>query len=182
MRNEGGRLASRTMFRVAALIAVAVALYGCKSSGKQEPSTPPDEGAVTTQQPPTDVTSEGVDAQGNPIDPRTGMALSRVFYFEYDRAVLKPDALTSLEGHAEFLRKHPDRRVQVEGHCDERGTREYNLALGERRGEAVRTFLVSSGVSRSQVDVVSYGEERPADPGHSESAWAANRRAELIYR
>jgi len=183
MRNEGGRLAARTLVRVAALMAVAVALYGCKSSGKQEPVTPPSDGAATTQ-PTSDgqVTSEGVDVDGNPVDPTTGRTLDRIFYFEYDRAVLRPDALTALEGHAAYLSKHPERRVSVEGHCDERGTREYNLALGERRGEAVRTFLVSSGVSRSQVDVVSYGEERPSDPGHSESAWATNRRAEMIYR
>jgi peptidoglycan-associated lipoprotein len=163
-------------------MAVTVALVGCKSSGKQEPAAPPSaDGAVTTQQPMEGVSSLGVDEEGNPVD-ASGQTLARVFYFEYDRAVLRPDALTALEGHAAYLRNHPERRVAVEGHCDERGTREYNLALGERRGEAVRTFLVSSGVSRSQVDVVSYGEERPADPGHSESAWAANRRAEMIYR
>jgi peptidoglycan-associated lipoprotein len=182
MRNEGGRVAARAIVRGAALIAVAFALYGCKSSAKQEPpAQPEDTGAVSTAAPVGGVTSE-VDAMGNPIDPATGTPLARVFYFEYDRAVLRPDALTALEGHASYLRGHPDRRAMVEGHCDERGTREYNLALGERRGEAVRTFLVSSGVSRSQIEVVSYGEERPADPGHSEAAWAANRRAELIYR
>ena len=87
-----------------------------------------------------------------------------------------------LELHAAFLRGSPDVRVVVDGFTDERGTREYNLALGERRAEAVRTFLVTAGVRRSQIDVVSYGEERPADPDHSEAAWAKNRRAELIYR
>ena len=71
--------------------------------------------------------------------------------------------------------------MTIDGFTDERGTREYNLALGERRADAVATFLVSQGVRRSQIDVVSYGEERPADPGHCEAAWAKNRRAELVY-
>ena len=72
--------------------------------------------------------------------------------------------------------------VLIEGHCDERGTREYNLALGERRAEEIRKYLVSIGVSPQQIEVVSYGEERPEDPEHNEAAWARNRRAILIYR
>ncbi|MDE0179549.1 MAG: OmpA family protein, partial [Gammaproteobacteria bacterium] len=72
--------------------------------------------------------------------------------------------------------------VNIEGHCDERGTREYNLALGERRSEAVRRYLISAGVRSTQIETVSFGEERPVDPGHDESAWAKNRRAEMSYR
>lgn len=171
------------MLRAATMVAVALVLYGCKSSGTQEtpPAAPPDDTGAVTQPTPAPDVQRDVDASGNPVDD-TGAALARVFYFDYDRSVLQPESLTALEGHAAYLRSHADRRVMVEGHCDERGTREYNLALGERRGDAVRTFLVSSGVSRSQIEVVSYGEERPVDPGHAESALAMNRRAELIYR
>ena len=110
------------------------------------------------------------------------MPLGRAFYFDLDKAVLRPEALALLELHASFLRDNADRRALIEGHTDERGTREYNLALGERRADSVRTFLVSSGVNRSQLETVSYGEERPIDPGHTEAAWAKNRRAEIVYR
>jgi len=169
-----------------AVVLASLTLVGCKSTGTKEP--PPEQNpqaATATPQPssaPESDMSRMVDAQGNPINPNTGQALGRIVYFDYDKAVLRPEALALLELHAGFLRNNPDRRVVVEGHCDERGTREYNMALGERRAEAVRTFLVSSGVRRSQVDVVSYGEERPVDPGHTEAAWAQNRRGELSYR
>jgi len=184
MTMQWGRVAPRDgVRRLLAMTVVAFALYGCKGAGTQEapPAAPPEEAVVTTPGPSTDV-QRYEDEFGNPLNPTTGMPLERVFYFEYDRAVLTPESLVALEAHAAHLRGSPEKRVMVEGHCDERGTREYNLALGERRGDAARTFLVSSGVSRSQIEVVSYGEERPVDPGHSESAWAQNRRAELIYR
>jgi peptidoglycan-associated lipoprotein len=162
-------------------------LAGCASKASKEPpagALPQDDTGASTMPsaaPESDI-SRMVDAEGNPINPNTGQPLGRVFYFDYDRAVLRPEALALLELHAGFLRNSPDRRVVVEGHCDERGTREYNLALGERRSDAVRSFLVQAGVRRSQIDTVSYGEERPVDAGHSEAAWAQNRRAELSYR
>jgi peptidoglycan-associated lipoprotein len=84
--------------------------------------------------------------------------------------------------HAQILRRNADKSVVIEGHCDERGTREYNLALGERRADVVKSFLTSAGVRSRQIETVSFGEERPADPGHTESAWSLNRRAVLSYR
>jgi peptidoglycan-associated lipoprotein len=108
--------------------------------------------------------------------------LARTFYFEYDRAVLKPSDLAALEMHAQVLRRNSGRSIVLEGHCDERGTREYNLALGERRADSVRSFLLSAGVSARQIETVSYGEEQPADPGHTDSAWERNRRAVMVYR
>ena len=98
------------------------------------------------------------------------------------RDSLGPEVLSGLEVHAEILKRNPDKSVVVEGHCDERGTREYNLALGERRASVVVAFLESSGVRSGQIDMVSYGEERPADPGHDSAAWEKNRRAILNYR
>ncbi|MCX7063741.1 MAG: peptidoglycan-associated lipoprotein Pal [Proteobacteria bacterium] len=163
----------------------ALVLVGCSSTGKKAAQTGPlpgDEQPEVTAPGQSDSEISRVDAEGNPINPQTGMPLSRVFYFDYDKAMLQPDSLAVLELHAVFLKNNSDRRVVIDGFTDERGTREYNLALGERRAESVATFLVSQGVRRSQIDVVSYGEERPADPGHSEAAWAKNRRAELVYR
>lgn len=121
------------------------------------------------------------DEDGNPYVPGTMDLLTRTFYFEYDQSVLKPEAMASLKAHARTLIDNPDRSVVIEGHADERGTREYNLALGERRAEAVRLFLVSSGVSSEQIEMVSYGEEKPDDSRHTEAAWALNRRAFMVY-
>ena len=90
--------------------------------------------------------------------------------------------MAALELHAKILKRNSDRSLVIEGHCDERGTREYNLALGEQRANAVSSFLRSSGVSSRQLETVSYGEEQPSDPGHNESAWSKNRRAVLSYR
>lgn len=164
---------------------VTLVLAGCASSGPQTEPTEPSEAPMgtpdTTPQPASEPQTT-FDANGNPFVPGTTRLLSRTFYFAYDRSVLDPDDLASLEMHATILRNNSDRSVVIEGHCDERGTREYNLALGERRADAVRSFLLSAGASPRQVETVSYGEERPEDPGHDDSAWARNRRAILIYR
>lgn len=169
------------------LLLTGLFVAGCAGSGTQrlptEPSAEPVETPDTTPPPMSRTTQPPeVDENMNPYIPGTTRLMERTFYFAYDRSVLSPNDLTTLEMHATFLRNNPDRSVVVEGHADERGTREYNLALGERRADSIRTFLVSSGVSPRQVEIVSYGEERPEDPGHDESAWARNRRAVLIYR
>ncbi len=100
------------------------------------------------------------------------------FYFDFDSSDLKPEAMQALDVHARDLRSN-GMRVVLEGHTDERGTREYNMALGERRAQSVQRYLVMQGVSASQLELVSYGEERPAVLGHDEAAWAKNRRVEL---
>jgi len=105
----------------------------------------------------------------------------RVFYFDFDTAEIKPEARDVLVAHARYLANNPGQNVRVEGHADERGTKEYNLALGERRANAVQRFLIVNGASRGQIETVSYGEEKPAVMGSSESAWAQNRRVELVF-
>jgi peptidoglycan-associated lipoprotein len=100
----------------------------------------------------------------------------RVF-FGFDSAVLSPVAAETLDRQAVWLRRYPDVIVTIEGHADERGTREYNLALGDRRANAVKNYLVALEIEPERITTISYGEERPADPGHDESAWATNRRA-----
>lgn len=102
-----------------------------------------------------------------------------VFYFDFDVAEFKGADRDTLTFHARDLAANPGKRVRLEGHADERGTREYNLALGERRGNAILNYLIVNGASRSQIEVVSYGEERPAQPGQGESAWSRNRRVEI---
>lgn len=106
--------------------------------------------------------------------------LETIVYFGFDQATLKPESRSLLLAHAERL-KNTDQDVRLEGHADERGSREYNMALGERRANAVRDFLVLQGVPRDSIEVVSYGEERPLAMGSSENAWARNRRVEIMY-
>jgi len=105
----------------------------------------------------------------------------RTIYFDYDSSDIRPQFIDILRAHASYLSSNSTASVTLDGHTDERGTREYNLALGENRAEAVRRFLVAEGVSDQQVRTMSYGEERPADPGHTEASWALNRRVELVY-
>lgn len=101
-------------------------------------------------------------------------------YFGYDSFSLSSEARGTLKTNAEWLKSNSTATIQIEGHCDERGTTEYNLALGEKRANAVRDYLVKLGVASSRVSVISYGEERPSDPGHDESAWSRNRRAAFV--
>jgi peptidoglycan-associated lipoprotein len=100
-------------------------------------------------------------------------------YFDFDKSELKPEARAVLRKKADWLLKHPEYSVRIEGHCDERGTNEYNLALGQRRADSAKKFLVALGVDESRISTISYGEERPADPRHNEEAWAKNRRDEF---
>jgi peptidoglycan-associated lipoprotein len=104
------------------------------------------------------------------------MFLTEDIFFEFDSAVLLAEAQAILKKKAEWLINNADATATIEGHCDERGTNEYNLALGDRRAQSAKTFLMDLGVQGSRLNCISYGEERPVDPGHNEEAWAKNRR------
>lgn len=108
---------------------------------------------------------------------RVMMVMLEDIYFEFDKSTLTPQAKKSLVKKAEWLRANRDVKVIIEGHCDERGTNEYNLALGDRRAASTKTFLVDLGIAPSRLTIISYGEERPLISGHNEEAWAKNRRA-----
>jgi peptidoglycan-associated lipoprotein len=121
------------------------------------------------------------------IDPNAQSAagpvgVARIVYFDYDSYTVKPEFQSLIDGHARFLKASPQRRIAIEGHTDERGGREYNLALGQKRSEAVRRALGLLGVSDNQIEAVSFGKEKPAAQGSGEDAWAQNRRAEITYR
>jgi peptidoglycan-associated lipoprotein len=103
-------------------------------------------------------------------------------YFEYDKSSLLPEAQERLKRKAEYLENNPGISVIIEGHCDERGTNEYNIALGDRRAKSARNFLINLGIAGSRLETISYGEEQPLDPGHNEAAWAKNRRAHFVIR
>lgn len=101
-------------------------------------------------------------------------------YFDYDKSAIKSGEVSKISAVADYLKGHPQADLKVEGHCDERGTEEYNRALGERRALSIRERLVNAGISGDRITTVSFGEEKPADPGHDEAAWAKNRRGEFI--
>ena len=106
---------------------------------------------------------------------------TRVIYFEYDSAKVDDESLAVLEAHGNFIAGNGNVFVRLEGHADERGSREYNIALGDRRAQSVRRILLFQGSSSDQLDTISYGEERPAELGHDEASWSQNRRVEMVY-
>lgn len=122
--------------------------------------------------------SGAIDGSLNGGSEEDALRAITTFYFDYDSSDLKPEAMRALDVHAKDLQSS-GQRVVLEGHTDERGTREYNMALGERRAKAVQRYLVLQGVSPAQLELVSYGEERPVATGSGEEAWAQNRRVEL---
>ena len=130
----------------------------------------------------TSATGSGSTWSGNPLDDPDSLLAKRTVYFDFDDSVILDEDRPILEAHAQYLSENPGAAVTLEGHTDERGTREYNLALGEQRAISVRQFMSLVGASGQQVRTVSYGEERPASLGNNEEAWAQNRRVEIIYR
>ncbi len=114
--------------------------------------------------------------------PMVGAPMLENIHFDFDRSFIRSDAKPILGKVAAYMKKNPGAKLQVEGHCDERGTSEYNIALGQRRADSTRKYLTNLGVEGSRISTISYGEEKPADPGHNEAAWAKNRRAVFVIR
>jgi len=132
-------------------------------------------------------TADQSDAAGKTLDSSATMADSDIvlqedIFFQFDKATLTPVAIETLTKNGQWLKTNSDVTITIEGHCDERGTNGYNLALGERRAESVKTFLADLGLEQSRLETISYGEERPLDRGHGEADWARNRRAHFLIR
>lgn len=113
--------------------------------------------------------------------PQEGLLAKRTIYFDFDSSEIKGEGTDIVAAHAKYLAAHPNIHVRLEGNTDERGSREYNIGLGERRAQSVRRALLLQGASDAQISTVSYGAERPVDPGHDEAAWAKNRRVDIVY-
>ena len=141
-------------------------------------------GATTTAAAGTsgaDAATEG-GFEGHPLDNPDSALGARTIYFEFDSSDVPESERATIEAHARYLSEHAGALLTLEGHADERGSREYNIALGERRAEAVRKLMTLLGAADPQIRTISYGEERPAADGHDESAWGLNRRVEIVYR
>jgi peptidoglycan-associated lipoprotein len=162
-----------------ALLGTTLAFAGCASQPKAEAPVPVATAPVTAPRPapvaPTPTAAQSGPLAGSKADFQT-KTTDRV-YFALDQYTLTDQSRTSLQGQAAWLKQYPSVRVQIEGNADERGTREYNIALGQRRADSVKTYLSSLGVSTTRIDTISYGKDRPIDPGHSEEAWSQNRNA-----
>ena len=120
--------------------------------------------------------------QGHPLDDPASPLAARTIYFEFDSSDIRASERDTVEAHARYLSEHSGASITLEGHADERGSREYNVALGERRANSVRQLMTLLGASGQQIRTVSYGEERPAATGHDEASWRLNRRVEIIYQ
>ncbi|MBS0364705.1 MAG: peptidoglycan-associated lipoprotein Pal [Proteobacteria bacterium] len=184
-------MVERTLIRhaaIAALLAIVLGVAGC-ASHKPKPSAGAGGAGAASSTEAAGAQGAGVgaaaSASGNPDDetagPQAGLLATRIVYFEFDSTEIKGAGTEVVGAHARYLAANPTARVRLEGNTDERGSREYNIGLGERRAQAVRHALLLQGAADGQISTVSYGEERPAAPGHDEEAWAKNRRVEIVY-
>jgi peptidoglycan-associated lipoprotein len=172
---------------IACLFAAAALLAGCPKknttveppvAGSQVPGSSTEQGTSTSTSP---LGGEGGARGGGLGGDAAGAMAGKVIYFDFDKSDIKPEFATVVTANARNLTAHPNLKLKLEGNTDERGTREYNIGLGERRAQAVRRALMLQGVAESQLTTVSFGAERPAVEGDDEAAWAKNRRVELVY-
>ena len=163
------------------ILCLSALLAGCSSAPVDETTSTIEDTTVQTASLEKEMEAEKAAAMAAAQAEAQAAAVNSadtVFYFAFDKAVLSDDSRAALVENAQFLMSNP-RAVRLEGHADERGTREYNMALGERRANAVKDFMIMQGVSGSMIEVISYGEERAASFGSSAAAWSMNRRVEL---
>ena len=168
--------------RIVGLAFAGIIVAGCQSTAKKaEPAPAPVAPPPAVEQPAPAPPEPPKAAINGPVD-ENGNAVGSTIYFDFDSANINAEGQKLVGYHAKYLSANSSQKVSIEGNCDERGTPEYNLALGERRANAVKEGLVGGGVGTGHLDTVSFGEEKPVDPGHDESAWSKNRRAELNYK
>ncbi len=154
----------------------------CPSDTTTYTITASGEGGTATASATLNVTRPAVPPAPVVVPPAAGVSMFENIHFDFDKFFIRDDAKPILQTVADYMKKNPGAKMQIEGHCDERGTSEYNMALGQRRADSARKYLIHLGVGGDRLSTISYGEERPADPGHNEEAWAKNRRAVFVLR
>ena len=168
---------------------LAIIMSGCATTQDEnmtEDGTQATDGSGTTSGTEAGANATAI-ADGTPMAAREmlekteGTLANRTIYFEFDSAKLSNDSVAILETHGNFVSRNSAVSVRLEGHADERGSREYNVALGERRAQSVKSVFLLQGATEEQVETISYGEERPVMSGHDEESWSKNRRVELVY-
>jgi peptidoglycan-associated lipoprotein len=171
--------------KTAAFIATAAALLSACSSTKLNDTPVVEKAPVAEAAPPADTSRDIRPVETGNVDPLNdpkGVLANRSVYFDFDSFVVRADGKPVVENHSAYLTKNTSRKVLIQGNTDERGGTEYNLALGQKRAEAVRRAMNTLGVSDSQLEAVSLGKEKPKAQGHDEAAWAENRRADIVYQ
>jgi peptidoglycan-associated lipoprotein len=171
--------------KTVAFIASAAALLSACSSTKLQETPVVEKTPVANTAPPADTSRDIRPVETGTVDPLNdpkGVLANRSVYFDYDSYVVRDDGKPVVENHSAYLTKNKQRKVLIQGNTDERGGTEYNLALGQKRAEAVRKSMAALGVSDSQMEAVSLGEEKPKATGNNEAAWAENRRADIVYQ
>jgi len=181
------------MIKFIPLMLAALLFVGCSTTEKkaEDDAAPVSETPDKTHEA-MDHSTRGEDAStegamqgsgwtGHPLDDPAKLTSTRVIHFDFDRSEIKPEYRDIVVAHGEYLAQNPSQTVTLEGHCDERGSREYNIGLGERRANAVRGLLLAQGATSGQITTISYGEEQPVAMGSNETAWAKNRRAVFAY-
>ena len=157
------------------LIAIMVMAYGCGGKKQAPPVEQPTPVDTTPPPPPPPPPQE-------PATPKIMESDFMIVYFDYDKSNIRTDQRLALDKNAEIMKGNPDINIEVEGHCDERGTVEYNIALGDRRAQSVKKYLIDLGISADRIKTISYGKERPAVPGTGDEVWSKNRRAAFRIR
>ena len=177
--------------RLFIIAAIAVfALAGCKSTDTQTAAPIDDKGTGTTTAVPDGTTTKGVAGTGVTgtagtiaphKDPANMLSQKRSIYFDYDQFVIKDEFKATVEGHAKYVQGNRTLRIILQGNTDERGTREYNIALGQKRADAVKKLMMLLGANEIQIETVSFGKEKPRRDGHDDASWAENRRVDIVY-
>ena len=168
---------SRSFGLIVLALVVGVLLAGCgcfmqAQKGEQPPPPPPEAKTVAPE--------AKVEAPVTPPPPPPAAVVMKDVYFDFDKYNIRTGDAAILKEDAAWFKANPGKKAKVEGHCDERGTVEYNLVLGQKRADATKNYLVGLGIDAKVLETVSYGKERPVDPGHNEEAWAKNRRAHIV--
>ena len=171
-----------TTWRLLLALVFAVAISACKTTEPEETTTEPTDTAPVVEEATTTAAPDPRDfTDARNFDNSESLLSKRVIYFDFDKSDVKSEYRAIVAAHAAYVSAHGSARVTLEGHADERGTREYNLGLGERRGNAISGLLSAGGAMGGQLDTVSYGEERPVCRVSDENCWWQNRRVEIVY-
>ncbi len=173
----------RQLFKLTALISSAILLSACGTSVPLTEKAPVQETKPVVNNQPINNTREVAEVKTTVVDPLTEGALAkRSIYFDYDAYVVKDEYKNTVQAHANFLGTNKNRSIIIQGNTDERGGSEYNLALGQKRADAVRKAMSAMGVPEGQMEAVSFGKEKPKANGSDEASWAENRRADIVYK
>jgi len=172
----------RTISTFALIVSSAVLLAACSSTKLDDKANAPVQNGASNSGADTRAVNTVDAGSTDPLNDPQGVLAKRSVYFDYDSYTVKPEYRTVIENHAKYLVAHKDRKVVIQGNTDDRGGAEYNLALGQKRAEAVRKALVLLGVSDAQVEAVSFGKEKPKALGQDEASYAENRRADIAYQ